>query len=144
MGTASPSSAPLTTPDPDLPLRARVHVRSYELDSFGHVNNAVYLTYLEQSRFAYLEHLELVREQADMAMILARVEIDFRSPLGAGERFGIGVRPTRVGRKSFELEHELRSGERLVATARGVLVGYDYRTGETVAIPDTWRRSLTP
>ncbi|MBA2475609.1 MAG: acyl-CoA thioesterase [Actinobacteria bacterium] len=118
-------------------------VRWRDLDSFGHVNNAVYLTYLEQSRFAYLEHLGLVREQADMAMILARVEIDFRSPLAAGERFGVGVRPARIGTKSFALEHELRSGERLVASARGVLVGYDYGSGETVAIPEPWRKTLS-
>jgi len=117
-------------------------VRWRDLDGFGHVNNAVYLTYLEQSRFAYLEHLGLIDGLRSMTMILARVQIDFRSPLGAGDVLRIGVRPARLGTKSFELEHCLRAADRLVAEATGVLVGYDYDSGESVAIPDHWRRSL--
>ena len=117
-------------------------VRFNDLDAFGHVNNAVYLTYLEEARIAFLEHLGLVRELADMAIILARAEIDFRSPARAGEELDIAVRATRLGTKSFELAYEVASGGRLLAEARSVQVGYDYARRETVAIPETWRRKL--
>ena len=117
-------------------------VRFNDLDAFGHVNNAVYLTYLEEARIAFLEHLGLVRELADMAMILARAEIDFRSPARAGDELDIAVRATRLGTKSFELGYEVASGGRLLAEARSVQVGYDYARRETVAIPETWRRKL--
>ena len=124
------------------PFVHREHVRYRDLDAFGHVNNAVYLTYLEQARNAWLAQLGLVREVADIAMILARTEIDFRAQLGLNEEVEIGVRPSRFGTKSFELEYELRAGERVVAQAKSVLVGFDYASGETIAIPDDWRRTL--
>jgi acyl-CoA thioesterase FadM len=48
----------------------------------------------------------------------------------------------RLGTKSFELEYELRAGDRVVAEARTVLVGYDYDARVSIEIPDEWRRSL--
>ena len=118
----------------------REEVRFRDLDGMGHVNNAVFLTYLEQARLAWFgsdDDLPL------RDVILARTEIDFRAPVQWGETVEIGVRPSRLGTKSFELEYELRSGERLVAEARSVLVGYDYARAESIEIPDRWRRRLT-
>ena len=83
----------------------------------GHVNNAVYSTYLEEARIDVLGGLS--------EFILARVEIDFRSELRAGEEIEVGTRAGRLGTKSFELEHEIRVGGRLVAEAKSVLVAYD-------------------
>jgi acyl-CoA thioester hydrolase len=124
------------------PFVHRERVRFRDLDAFGHVNNAVYLTYLEEARNALLRHLGLARGVAEITMILARVEIDFRAQVDAGEELTIGVRPVRLGTKSFELEYELRAGERVVAEARTVLVGYDYDARVSIEIPDEWRRSL--
>ena len=121
------------------PFEHRETVRFRDLDGMGHVNNAVYSTYLEQARLAWFgddERLPL----ADV--ILARTEIDFRSPLAVGEVVSIGVRPSRLGTKSFELEYELRSDGRLVAEAKSVLVGYDYTRGESALVPERWRRKL--
>ena len=118
----------------------RETVRFRDLDGMGHVNNAVYSTYLEQARLAWFgddERLPL----ADV--ILARTEIDFRSPLAVGEVVSIGVRPSRLGTKSFELEYEMRSADRLVAEAKSVLVGYDYGSGASREIPERWRRRLS-
>ena len=108
----------------------------------GHVNNAVYLTYLEAARVAFLLAHGTASSFDDLAIIVARIEIDFRSPLGFEGEVEVGVRPSRFGTKSFDLEYELRAGGRLVAEAKSVCVGYDYSRGETVPIPDTWRESL--
>lgn len=124
------------------PFVHRETVRFRDLDGFGHVNNAVYLTYLEEARNALLAHLGLARGVEEITMILARVEIDFRAQAGVGDELEIGVRPSRYGGKSFDLEYELRSGDRVVAEARTVLVGYDYAAGATKELPDEWRRSL--
>ena len=117
-------------------------VRFRDLDGLGHVNNAVFLTYIEQARIAFLRHLGLVRSLEDMAMILARVEIDFRAEATVGDVVEISVRPSRFGTKSFDLEHELTVGNRLVAEARSVLVAYDYARRESIVLPDDWRRKL--
>ena len=117
-------------------------VRYRDLDAFGHVNNAVYLTYLEEARNAFLAHLGLVRGVADIRMILARTEIDFRSPLSLGEEVEIGVRPGRLGNKSFDLEYELRAGDRVVAAAKVVLVTYDYERSAPIPVPEEWRERM--
>ena len=103
----------------------RERVRFRDCDSMGHVNNAVYSTYLEEARIEVVGSLE--------AFILARVEIDFRAELRAGEEIETRTRVGRIGTKSFELEHEIRSGERLVAEAKSVLVAYDY--GVSASLP---------
>jgi len=113
-------------------------VRFRDVDALGHVNNAVFLTYLEEARIAYL-----LPFGADVTnMILARVEIDFRAPLRSGDRLEIGVRTAAVGTKSFQLEYEVRSGNTLAAEAKTVLVSYDYETGSAVDVPQTWREAL--
>ena len=117
-------------------------MRFNELDGMGHVNNAVYLTYLEQARLAWFGP---VGEDEGMPLddvILARTEIDFRSPLVFGETVSIGVRPSRIGTKSFELAYELRVGDRLVAKARSVIVGFDYDAGRSTEVPERWRDRL--
>jgi acyl-CoA thioester hydrolase len=116
--------------------------RFSDLDGMGHVNNAVFLTFLEQARLAWFRSSG---EEASMPLsdvILARTEIDFRSPLVFGETVSIGVRPSRLGTKSFELEYELRVGDRLVAEAKSVLVGYDYHSSCSTEVPARWRRAL--
>jgi len=116
----------------------RETVRFRDVDAMGHVNNAVFLTYLEEARIAFLQRFDA--EPANM--ILARVEIDFRAPLEVGDEIEIGVRPARVGEKSFELEYEVRTGETVAAEAKTVIVSYDYETGRTVEVPQAWREAL--
>jgi acyl-CoA thioester hydrolase len=117
-------------------------VRFRDLDALGHVNNAVFLTYIESARVAFLVDLGAATTLEDMAIIVARIEIDFRAPVGFGEEVEIEVRASRFGEKSFDLDYELRVGGKIVAEAKSVLVGYDYDKGETVTIPDDWRERL--
>ena len=126
----------------DFPYVHREEVRFRDVDVFGHVNNAVYLTYLEDARVGFLRQLGLVRSVDDIRMILARIEIDFRGQVGLGETLEIAVRAPRFGTKSFDLEYEIRSRGRVVATAKSVLVAFDYENNATMAIPDHWRERL--
>ncbi len=112
----------------------RERVRFRDCDAMGHVNNAVFSTYLEESRIDVLGGLR--------PFILARVEIDFRSQLRAGEQIEIGTRCSRIGTKSFDLEHQIRSDGRVVADARSVLVAYDYETESSVPLSDELKRRL--
>ena len=120
----------------------RERVRFRDVDGAGHVNNAVFLTYIEGARFEYMRHLGLLRPIDDLGMILARVEIDFRAPIEFGDDIDIGARVGRFGTKSFDLDHALYVGDRLVAEARTVLVAYDYERRESIPLPDDWRERL--
>ena len=124
------------------PFVHREQVRFRDVDGAGHVNNAVFLTYIESARIAFARHLGLVRSLEDLGMIVARVEMDFRSPIALGEEVDVGVRIPRLGTKSFGMDHALYVGDRLVAEAKTVLVAFDYASGESIDLPDSWRRSL--
>jgi len=119
----------------------RETARFSDVDAMGHVNNAVYLTYLEEARAAWMLELGLAAGH-DFPIIIARAEIDFRSPIRFAEEIEIGVRAGRFGTKSFDLEYELRAGGRVAAEAKTTCVAYDYGRGETVTIPDDWREAL--
>ena len=73
----------------EFPFVHRERVRFRDCDPMGHVNNAVYSTYLEQARIGVLGGLQ--------EFILARVEIDFRAELRAGEEIEVHTRCGRVG-----------------------------------------------
>jgi acyl-CoA thioester hydrolase len=109
----------------------RERVRFRDCDAMGHVNNAVYSTYLEQARIGVLGSLG--------HYILARVEIDFR----AGEEVEVHTRCGRMGTKSFHLEHVIRADGRVVAEAKSVLVGYDYERGASVPLSEELKRRLS-
>ena len=113
-------------------------VRFRDLDALSHVNNAVYATFLEQARIEFLRRFGATQQD----MILARLEIDFRAPVGFGADVEIEVRPARVGTKSFALDYIVRVADRVVAEAKSVLVAYDYEREESVELPASWREAL--
>ena len=118
----------------------REAVRFRDLDPMGHVNNAVFLTYIESARAAFLQHLGAVQTLEDLAIIVARIEIDFRAPVRFGDEVEVSVRVSRFGDKSFDLEHELRG--RRDARRRGqdrARRRTTTRSATPVEIPAEWR-----
>jgi acyl-CoA thioester hydrolase len=114
-----------------------------DLDVFGHVNNAVYLTYIENARLGYLREALGVESLEDLLVILAKARIDFRSRASLGEVLEIGARVSRIGTKSFDVDHEVRGPDaRLVAVASTTLVTFDYRGDTTMPVPDLWRERI--
>jgi acyl-CoA thioester hydrolase len=118
-------------------------VRFRDLDPMGHVNNAVFLTYLEQARVAFFSEMGAATGLEDMNMIVARVEVDFKAPVRLGQEVEVSVRASRFGAKSFDLDYELRVAGELVAVAKSVQVAYDYKRREPVAVPAEWREKLS-
>jgi acyl-CoA thioester hydrolase len=128
-----------------------LEVRFRDCDPMGHVNNAVYLTYLEQARFAQWGALWGFGEQPlpgnrtpAPGIILARVEIDYRKPARYGDRLEFRIGLAGIGRSSFTYEYEIvDAGGAVVAVARSVQVMYDYALGHPVPVPDNIRQKLT-
>jgi acyl-CoA thioester hydrolase len=118
-------------------------VRFRDLDPMGHVNNAVFLTYIEQARVAFFAEAGAATGLEDMNMIVARAEIDFKVPVRLGQEVEISVRASRFGTKSFDLDYDLHVDGELVAKAKSVQVAYDYGRREPVPVPVAWRAKLT-
>lgn len=129
----------------------RVEVRFADCDPLGHVNHAMYLTYLEQARFGLWRRLwgftgETAMTAAGGAgLILARAECDYKAAATYGDTLDVHVRLERIGRTSFTYAYDIVdvATGRLMASARTVLVLYDYRSATPVAIDDERRAKLS-
>ena len=122
----------------------------------GHVNNAVYLTYLEETRFHHWQACGLASgaiaspRPADAAagedvpgVIVARVEIDYRRAAKHGDVLSITLGVAAIGRTSFTYEYEIvdQAGA-LIATAKTVIVRFDYAAGRPVVISEELKQAL--
>lgn len=118
-------------------------VRYADLDTYGHVNNAVYLTYCEEARIAFVEDV-LDYDPSDAGMVVAHVEIDYERPIEGTGAVAVGVKAVDIGGTSFTLAYELAwCGER-VATAESVQVVLDPETDAPTPVPEDWRDRLRP
>jgi acyl-CoA thioester hydrolase len=127
----------------------RLEVRFRDCDAMGHTNNAVYLTYLEQARFAHWRSLwgfgNPQTPPEIPGVILARVEADYKRPSRYGDALEIRLSVAGIGRSSFRYEYEIVDAEgRTVLTATTVQVMYDYATEKPVPIPESIRALLAP
>jgi acyl-CoA thioester hydrolase len=125
----------------------RVEVRFRDCDPLGHVNHAVYLTYLEQARFSHWRDVwgfeSFAFGEDGPGVILVRAEVDYRAQVRPGDVLDVRIGLAAVGRTSFTYEYEiLDPANRLVASARTVQVLFDYREAKAVPIPDYIRAKL--
>jgi acyl-CoA thioester hydrolase len=121
-----------------------LEVRFRDCDPMGHVNNAVYLTYLESARFAWWRSAFGPLALTEHGFIVARVEIDYRKAAVPGDRLLVRLRVDRVGRSSFAVGYEIVNAKthELVAEAKSVQVAYDYAQGRSVPLSETLRARL--
>ncbi len=123
----------------ELPFETELSVRFRDLDVLGHVNNAVYATYLEHARLRYFDHvLDVPWEEREM--VLANLNIEFNRPVtdeGGTVRIACGV--TELGTSSFRMNSRVSSGdgEEPAATAETTLVAIE--DGHPREIPSSWR-----
>lgn len=123
-----------------------IEVRYGDLDPQGHVNNAKYLTYMEQARVAYIKHLGLWKGGSflDFGIILADIQITYHAPILFGGTPRVWVRISRLGNKSMRMDYRLddSNGAGDYATGTSVIVAYNYNDGQTIPIPETWRQVI--
>ncbi len=121
-----------------------IQMRFRDIDGMGHVNNAVYLSYVELARTQFYMHQANKRTLDEIDFILARVEVDFESQATWGDQIQVAVWPSKIGNSSFTLSYEVkekRSG-RILARAKSVLVSYDYERRKSKPISDEFRTLL--
>ena len=134
----------------------QLEVRFRDCDAMGHVNNAVYLTYLEQTRFHHWRAAGIAKAIPSQpppdasvgedvpGVIVARAEIDYRRAAKFGDVLRIDLGVAAIGRTSFTYEYEIldQSGA-LIATAKTVIVRFDYAAGRPVPISEELKQALT-
>lgn len=131
---------------PDFRFYHPIEVRYGDLDPQGHVNNAKFMTYMEQARVNYIRNLGLWDGASflHIGFILAEARVTFLSPILFTQQVRVGVRVSRLGNKSLDMEYrieDVQSGQEL-ATGSSVQVAYDYRLAKTIPLPDNWRQAI--
>jgi|AntDeeMetageno51_2_1112566.scaffolds.fasta_scaffold00116_18 acyl-CoA thioester hydrolase len=127
--------------DLDHPFTTPVQVRFRDIDAFGHVNNAVHVSYIEAARVAYFEQV-LGVDLGSVGTAVASLSVDYRQPIELDDELVVETTVPEIGTTSLTLDHELRVDGTVAATATVVLVQYDYEADEPVPIPESWRSTI--
>ena len=127
-----------------LPFSTLIPVRFRDLDAMGHVNNAVYFTYIEVGRQDYWFALTGQRTVNAFEFIVGKAECVYRSPACLGEVVRVRMGVTRMGGASFTMRYELTEAAsgRLIAEASTELVCYDYVAKRPRRLAEDERRAI--
>ena len=110
------------------------YVRWGDLDAFGHVNNATYLIYAQEARYAWSKMLE---------MVVARAEVDFIAPIYTGDIYiDVEIWVNKIGTSSFGVTYEMKNGDGLVAVVKTVQVTVSMDTKKSRPLNDAEREFL--
>ena len=113
---------------------SKQYVRWDDLDALGHVNNAKYLTYAQEARFAMLGIFN---------MVIGRAEVDFKAPINEGNIFiDVAIWVDSIGTSSFTLKYELSSNGKILALIKTVQVTVTEDTLSSKPLTDNQRELL--
>ncbi|HLF17188.1 MAG TPA: acyl-CoA thioesterase [Candidatus Thermoplasmatota archaeon] len=126
-----------------------VEVRFNDVDGMGHVNNALYLTYLEHCRMRFFTEVAGSKSERDFPFILAHAALDYRSPMKLGAAPQVRMWTSRIGGKSWDFDYEIkdRKNGTVYATAKTVQVAYDYKLEKSTELAGSLKafvKSLMP
>ncbi len=114
---------------------------------FGHVNNARFVTYMEQARVEYFKNFPEINflktgNQPALSIIIAEITCAYKAPAYLDETLIVKIRTSELKRSSFVMEYEIleEKTSRLVSTGRSVAVMFDYKEGKSIAIPEEIRK----
>ena len=125
--------------------KCKAHVRWNDLDAFGHVNNANYLTYVQESRadFTWWSRKRAGETPLLMDMVVARAEVDFLEPIyEGGFDLDVEIWVTKIGNATFDLAYQMSSNGNIHANAKTVQVAVSMETKKSRPLNDIEREYL--
>jgi acyl-CoA thioester hydrolase len=118
-------------------ININIDVRFRDIDSMGHVNNAVFFTYFEEGRKAFLHTLFNIMHPEDYNFILAHISCDFLRPVKLDDSIMLQLWVGEIGEKRFNIKYSLvNSSDESIIYAKGksVQVFFDYKKNKTAPI----------
>ena len=121
----------------EYPFHVEVDTRWRDLDAFGHVNNAVFATYIETARGTLFEKWNLPFDGTGQSLIVASITIDYLKQIKHPTKMIIGQRISRIGNSSFDIESSIFTKENKqspIANSKVVVVCFDFDTQKSVPV----------
>lgn len=129
----------------DFHFKTSIPIRFADIDMFGHVNNAIYLTYFEIARTVYLAEV-LNWDWDSIGIILASVEISYLKPIRLNDEVRAYVKTSNIGKSSFTLNYalvrEIRDDEELCTIGKTTCVTFDYRSNIPATLPEETKQKM--
>ncbi len=119
-----------------------IRVRWRDLDAFRHVNNAAFVSYLEEARSELWRSHFQCTDAMDIPFVIARIEIDYKRPIHLYDEVVVSLRPTDIRPVSFAFDYTIAANRLAAATARTTQVCVRPTTGRPVRVPADLRQGL--
>ena len=126
----------------DFRYQLPVRVVFRDIDFYRHVNNAVYITWMETARIDYCKVAFDRPLGAKTNVIMASQSFNYEKQVEYDERLVIGCRCSRIGNKSLDLSYEIYRGDERVGHGLSTLVAFDYAANTSTVVPEEWRRKI--
>lgn len=125
----------------------KIKVRFSDLDAMQHVNNAAYLSYLEEARLSYFNDVfQIQTRNLNFEAIIGRIEIDYLVPIMFGDEVEVFTRTSKLGNKSIDVEHiiAIKKENEFVnaAVSKTKLVYFDYKKQTSKEIPIEVKKTI--
>jgi len=116
--------------------RLQVIIRYEDLDTYGHVNNKAFLTFLEDARIYYMKDvMNFAPKNFDYEAVVGRIDISYLAPLFLYDEVWVYTRCSKIGTKSYDLESYIikkeNNTEIIAAKVITTMVSFDLKTGKT-------------
>lgn len=129
-------------------LSAKLRVRSYELDAYGHVNNATYLQYLEFARGEYMKQMGIIFKhdmEDKIRFFVVGANLNFKAPASIDEELEIKGKVIKLGNTSFTIKQDIYKTENNIHVLDAdVTIVFINENDKPTRIPQYYRDLLEP
>jgi len=128
----------------DYPHHYELKTRWKDIDSFGHVNNAVFLTYIEDARITFFHRWNVTKMKK--SLIVASIKIDYLQQIDHPSDLIIGQKISRIGNSSFDIQSTIfiKDHPKPAANTLVTCVCFDYEQNKPVQVYDEIKADFQP
>ena len=126
--------------------QCQIAVRWGDMDAYGHVNNALYMRYLEEARVQFLANIGAAMSGNGTDPVIINVGCTFLRPVSYPATMIIKSYVGEIGRSSFMVWYELSTTDnpdQLCSEGYSKVVWMDHQTGRSVPLPETIRTAIS-
>jgi acyl-CoA thioester hydrolase len=121
----------------NFPFHHKIKTRWKDLDAFGHINNSVFATYIEDARFSLFDRWDIVNSRSKKSIIAAALKLNFKHQLTHPSNIIIAQRISRIGKTSFDIHaciFDEKFTSKIICDTLITCVCFNYETQQPVRV----------